>query len=60
MKNIPLFIGIFAVLAMMALQAAAKDSNQFRNSAGKKSPGYISGPGVCQPSPTAPDDDGQG
>ncbi|MFZ4776820.1 MAG: hypothetical protein ACOYM3_15725 [Terrimicrobiaceae bacterium] len=60
MKNIPLFIGIFAVLALMAMQAAAKYSKQFRNSAGKISPQYISGQGVCQPSPTIPPDDGQG
>jgi len=49
MKNIPLFLAIFTVTAMMALQAATKPSEQ---SMGLKSGGESSG--VCSPSPTAP------
>ena len=54
MKNLPLFLSLFVVMAMMALHAAPKTSDQQSNGAVLQAGGQP--PSVCQPTATPPID----
>jgi hypothetical protein len=58
MKNFPLFIGVFIVLAMMALQAGQKTPGRFGNTG--KSRAQLPSGSVCEPPPSTPPGGGQG